>query len=772
MASGTTALARPSRIPALNGSAKQSPEQIAADWKCRKRDGTISGFDVGKVRQALERCFSSVGMAAADRPAVIERVTRAVVVTLEPYQDGKPIDVEDVQRLVIRQLWVENIFDAAEHYQNYREAHRKQRIDKPLSDRQQQAVAEDRKHFPTDLQYYQFIGKFSRWRDDLQRRETWHETVYDRVMPWFLALPGVTGKLSAAECQMLSDAMYNLEASPAMRVVQMAGPALERCNVGCYNCSYLPIEDIFGFSELLYILMQGSGVGFSVEYDYINELPRIKKQKGEKPGLYSVADTTEGWCDALFHGMNTWFEGNDVEFDTSGVRVAGTRLKTKGGRASGPEPLIELLAFVRRIILSRQGSFLTDLDVHDICCKIGKIVQVGGVRRASLISLSELNSNTMRHAKGGNWWEHSGHRRMANNSAVYDGRPSIDEFMEEWLALVKSKSGERGIFNREAALAHLPERRVRHKFGTNPCAEIILRMYGFCNLSIAVARPWDTPESLMRKVIIATYFGTMQATCTNFNYIRPKWKENAEEERLIGVDITGHADCPLLRYGAPGREELLKGLKQAVADTNEMLAKRFGINRSACDTCVKPSGDSSIFFDCASGISPRFAAHQLRWVRESMHSPLSAFLIDQGVPYAVSPEDATLYVFGFPKKAPEGVTLRNDLTAIQQLENWLQWKQGWAEHSVSCTIYVEEHEWLAVGAWVYEHFDHITGLSFLPKDNGIYTHAPNEELTADQYAAAVEAFPDLEWAKLCRYEEEDMTEASQTLACTSGACDM
>lgn len=775
MASGATAVARSSRIPSLNGNAKLPIEQIAASWQCRKRDGQLVPFDADKIRKALARCFQSIGMAEADRPAIIERVARGVVLSLELYVNDSPVDIEDVQRLVVRQLFVENLLDAGEHYQNYREERRKSRLEsRPLSDREVSAVAEDRKHFPTDLQYYQFIGKFSRWKEDAQRRETWHEAVHERVMPWFKGLPLVKDKLNNDEWEMLAKAMYDLEASPAMRVVQMAGPSLERCNVGCYNCSYLPIVDLFAFAEMLYILMQGSGVGFSVEYDYVSELPRIRKQKANAvTHKFVVPDTTEGWCDALYFGMQKWFVGEDVEYDVSLVRLAGTRLKTKGGRASGPDPLVELLTFVRNIVLSRQGGFLTDLDVHDICCKIGKIVQVGGVRRASLISLSELHSPLMRHAKGGMWWETAKQREMANNSAVYDGRPAdVAEFMDEWTALVRSKSGERGIFNRRAALEHLPSRRKRKKFGTNPCAEIILREFGFCNLSIVVARPWDTPESLMRKVICATYFGTMQATATDFRYIRSEWKKNAEEERLLGVDITGHADCPLLRYGAPGRDELLDKLRNAVAETNAKLAARFGINRSACDTCVKPSGDSSIFFDCGSGISPRYSEYQIRTVRESIHTPLAQFLIDQGVPHEVSQHNPELLVFSFPKQSPAGATLRNDLTAIQQLDNWLTWKQHWAEHSVSATIYVDEHEWLAVGAWVYEHFDHITGLSFLPKDNGIYAQAPNQELTKAQYEKMVAEFPEIEWAKLCRYEDDDQTESAQTLACVGGTCEL
>jgi ribonucleoside-triphosphate reductase len=748
-------------------------DEIAAEWSCRKRDGKVVPFAVNTIRRAVDRCFTSIGMADADRPEPVERVTRMTIMALASQHetDKVTVTVEDVQRIVIQQLWAAGLFDAAEHYQNYREQHRRARAERPISVEYARAVTKDQMHFPTDLQYYQFISKFSRWREEENRRETWQEAVFERIMPWFAKLPAGE-KLDQAEWDMLAYGMYDLQAFPAMRVVQMAGPALERCHVGVYNCAYHPIEDLQGFCELLYILMQGTGAAFSVEYDYIGDLPRIKKQKKVPASVYVIEDSTEGWCNALDTGLRAWFSGTDVEFQYHQIRPAGTRLKTKGGRASGPEPLKTLLDYTRKLILGKQGRFLADIDVHDICCMVGKIVQVGGVRRASCLSLSDLDSQTMRHAKSGRWWESNSQRSMANNSSAYDTKPPVEVFMEEWLSLVRSKSGERGLFNREACTAHLPRRRKAARFGTNPCAEIILRPYQFCNLSIAIARPDDTEESLLRKVTIATYFGMLQTTATNFRYIRPDWKRNVEEERLLGVDITGHADCPLLQYGAPGRRELLAKLKARVDEIATMLSKRFGINRPAADTCVKPSGDSSVFFDCGSGISARFAQHQWRWVRESVHSPVAKFLIDEGVPYAPAPEDPSLYVFGYPKKAPKNCTLRNDLTAIQQLENWLEWKQVWAEHSVSATIYVEEHEWFATGAWVYDHFDHITGLSFLPKDNGSYKYAPNEELTEEQYEEVMAAFPQLNWAKLCRYELEDSTESAQTLACTGGSCEL
>jgi len=782
-ASTVTAARAANQTFSRNGSKPYTPEELSGEWTCKKRDGKVVPFDPRKIRQALRKCFASLGEAVEQHTdkhdEVIEKITTSVCNILAAQKKNCP-DVEAVQQLVIQQLWVEGMFQYAEHYQNYREERRKARLHKPIPEEVVQRVLADQKHFPTDLQYYQFMGKFSRWREAEKRRETWHETVHERVMPWFQRLPLVQGKLTAAEWAELTDAMYKLEASPAMRVVQMAGPALDRCHVGVYNCAYQPIEDLFSFPELLYILMQGTGAGFSVESDYVGELPRIKKQRGKPAETIVVPDSTEGWCNSYFKGIERWWDGYDVHYDVSGVRRQGSRLKTKGGRASGPGPFLELMAFTRNIVMARQGRYLEDTDAHRLACFTGRIVQVGGVRRAATISISDLLSLGMRHIKGGNWyndttyWTDGKYLTMANNSACYEARPPIDVFMREFLALVESKSGERGIFNRQAIIETRPARRKKAKFGMNPCAEIVLRPYEFCNLTIVIARADDTVESLKRKVRIATIFGLMQSTCTDFKYIRPKWKENCEDERLLGVDITGHADCPLLRYGAAGRADLLRLLKKVVHDTKAEYAPRFGINLSAADTCVKPGGDSGVFFDCASGISARFSDFQLRWVRESKDSPIAHFLMDSGVPWAPAPEAPNeLLVFGFPKKSPFGSTTRNQLNAIEQLENWFEWKREWAEHSVSCTIYVEDHEWLQVGAWLYdiEHWKYLSGLSFLPKDNGVYTYAPNEELTSERYEEAKAAFPELNWSKLQHYEEEDNTGAAQTFACTGDLCE-
>lgn len=1053
--------------------------------RCVKRNGKVVPFDPDRILTAVRKCFASCGskLDADDQRRTSEVITRRLVrQTLA--RKITEVGVEQVQDAVIAQLWGEGLTDEATHYGNYREERRKARLNKPVSEATRQRFEEMKEHFPTDIQAYQFMSKFSRWRETDRRRETWRETVFERVMPWFRRVLVKYGcELADAEWSMLEDSMYHLQAGPAMRVVQMAGPALDRCEMGAYNClsrdtkfvtesgvrsfedfedgdlvtvlshagewrpavvrkygtqklntvvlrrgssrtevkatanhrwllrdgtvteslkagdqiltpptpfadwdydtaepdeklfwayglvfgdgtlvkkngeyrhsmvrlcgdkakylerfselgfshsfppsqdgeptvytgrylkslpsleadglrktlafvrgwldadgtkntnpspnrftslqvtgedkiafarsvlpavgvyitseqdvtdretnygqrsgttvrfgisqhfgssknasSYsvvevregereevwclevdedasfvlptgvvtgnctaMPIVDLKCFPEMLYILMQGCGVGFSVESEFIDQLPPLKKQRGEPPVTIVVEDHTEGWCDALYEALLLWWDGYDVHLDVSKVRAAGTRLKTKGGRASGPGPLLELFAFIRNLVMARQGKRLRDVDAHRLCCFIGRIVQVGGVRRAATISLSDLDSIGMRDIKSSNWWADTTYwsdgkyLSMANNSAVYEERPSIETFMSEWLSLVKSKSGERGIFNRQAAELHRPARRKGlQRWIVNPCCEILLRLFGMCNLSIAIARANDTPETLKHKVRVATYFGVMQSLCTDFKYVREEWKKNCEEERLLGVDITGHADCPLLRFGAPGRAELLKELKAEVDAVARSLSERFGINYSAANTCVKPSGDSAVFFDCASGVSPRFAAEQIRWVRESKDSPVARYLTDAGVPNAPAPEAPdSLKVFGFPRKSPEGSTTRDQMTALDQLNNWLEWKTCWAEHSVSATIYVDEDEWLEAGAWVYEHFDHVTGLSFLPRDNGTYVYAPNEQLTPEQYAEWEGNFPALDWSKLTRYEDDDQTDVTGAVACANGVC--
>jgi ribonucleoside-triphosphate reductase (thioredoxin) len=769
----------------------RTAEEISAEWQCRKRTGKTVPFDCGTIRSAVERCFTTVGLVTSlpngitDQANILDNIVKGVVNSLwasAPPTGHVCADVEDVQRQVIAQLWANGLYEAAEHYQNYREERRKARAQRKVSPETEARFDEMRKHFPTDLQIYQFMSKFSRWREVEGRRETWKEAVYERVIPWLLK-QAPPGALRDDEIKDLYEFAYDLKASPAMRVVQMAGPALDRCHVGVYNCAYAPVCDIKSFAEALYILMQGSGHGFSVESDYVSELPRIKKQRGLPPVVIVVEDTTESWCDSYLRALELLWDGYDVELDTTRVRAKGSVLRTKGGRASGPGPLRELIDFARNLIKSRQGSYLRDIDAHRLMCFTGRIVQMGGVRRAAMLSLSDLTSLDMRNAKSGSWyddgagvWYNGRYLSMANNSAAYDleGVPvPVKTFMAEWSALVNSDSGERGIFNRQAALKHRPLRRKAAKFGCNPCAEIILRPFEFCNLSIAIARKDDTRESLEKKVRVAAYYGKLQSLCTKFGYLRDEWRQNCEEERLLGVDINGHADCPLLHYGAPGREEMIARFKEIVREVDIDLSKRFGVGESPANTTIKPSGDSAVFFDCGSGISARFSEFQDRWVREMKDSPVSKFLIDSGVPYADAPENEENYVFRFTRQAPAGSVLRDDMTAEQQFFNWLAWKRNWSEHSVSATIYVEPHEWPRLGMLVYEHIDEITGLAFLPKDNGSYTYSPNIEITEEEFKERVATFPKLNWAKLTEYEDDDQTGSRQTLACTGpGGCEV
>jgi ribonucleoside-triphosphate reductase (thioredoxin) len=747
-------------------------QDLTQGWTITKRDGRVVPFDHKKIDNVLWKClYLGMGMDGEQAEPIIRRLTTRVVNLLDAQGKTSPT-VEEVQQAVIHQLWADGRYEAAEHYTLYREERRKAREERPVDPAVAEMIAIDAAHFPEQIQTFQLYSKFSRWSEKNKRRETWRE-VNDRVFDWFGTLPAYA-RLREDEVGWLREMMYELKASPAMRVVQMAGAPLERCHVGVYNCAFHPICDLFSFAELLYILMQGTGAGFSVEYDYVGNLPRVRKQKKDKaPHKHQIPDTTEGWCDALLFGLQRWFSGEDVEFDYSLIRKKGSRLKTKGGQASGPEPLKEMLDFVRGVVIGAEGRHLTDLEVHDVCCMIGRIVQVGGVRRAACISLSDLNSVSMRECKHGAWWKAAKQRSMANNSAVYDEYPSVEVFLAEMTALVKSKSGERGIFNREAAQKCRPARRKKWKFGCNPCAEIILRPFQFCNLTISIVRGHETREELAEKVRAATYFGVLQSTATNFGYLRKKWKENCEEERLLGVDMMGHLDHPMLKPGAPGREELVQYLKGVVAETAQELSKRFGINYSAANTCLKPGGDSGVFFDTCS-LGGYWSRYMIRRVREQKQSPVAALMRDQGVPYEDDPVNQELQCFAFPLDNGEGCVTHDDETAIQQLENWLFWKKNWAEHSCSVTISVKPHEWPAVIEWCYrpENFIHLTGVSFLPHDGGTYKAMPKEKITKEKYDEMMESFPKLDWSKLSRYEADDQTSGSQTFACQGDKCEM
>lgn len=625
--------------------------------------------------------------------------------------------------------------------------------------------------------YQEFIHKsrYARYLDDKGRREHWEETV-DRYVNYIdTHVYNKHSYLLPADLKVeLRQAILNMDIMPSMRAMMTAGPALDRDNVAGYNCSYLPVDDPKSFDEAMYILLCGTGVGFSVESRYVSKLPEIPDKLFDSSTTIVVADSKAGWAKSLRQLIALLYSGEVPKWDVSRVRPAGARLKTFGGRASGPEPLVDLFKFVVNKFKNAAGRKLSSLECHDIMCKIGEVVVVGGVRRSAMISLSDLHDDRMRHAKGGSWWEREGQRALANNSAAYNERPTVGEFMEEWLSLYDSHSGERGIFNREAAKLQAGKYGRRDSgfdFGTNPCSEIILRPYQFCNLTEVVARPGDTGDSLSRKVRLATILGTLQSTLTDFPYLRKIWQKNTEEERLLGVSITGILDCPLLnKVDDENLPSLLASLRSEAVSANAALAQEIGIPASTAITCVKPSGTVSQLVDSGSGIHPRHAPFYIRRVRNDAKDPLTQHLINVGVPWepdVMKPRDTV--VFSFPMKS-EGIT-RNDVTSIEHLKLWLLYQRHWCEHKPSITVYVKERDWPAVGAWVWEHFDEISGVSFLPHDGGSYKQAPYEDIDEETYTKLYSAMPtDMQWNTF--KEEDDNVQGVQQLACISGVCDI
>tara|TARA_R110000851_G_scaffold96526_1_gene209477 strand:+ start:10810 stop:12702 length:1893 start_codon:yes stop_codon:yes gene_type:complete len=627
--------------------------------------------------------------------------------------------------------------------------------------------------------YETFIAKsrYSRFLDGKQRREHWPETV-ERYMTFMdTQLSSKQGYIMPQELHdELHSAILNREVMPSMRAVMTAGEALDRDNTAGYNCSYLPVDDVKSFDEAMYILLCGTGVGFSVESKYINKLPEVPQLLFNSHTNIVVRDSKAGWAKSLRQLIALLYSGEIATWDVSKVRPAGARLKTFGGRASGPAPLVDLFNFVVGKFKGAVGRKLNSLECHDIMCKVGEVVVVGGVRRSAMISLSDLTDDRMRHAKTGSWWERDGQRALANNSASYNEKPTVGEFMTEWLALYQSHSGERGIFSRAAAkttVEKLGRRDANYEFGTNPCSEIILRPYQFCNLTEVVARDTDTEASLLRKVELATILGTFQSTMTDFPYLRSVWKKNTEEERLLGVSITGILDCPLLNNvddgGLEGRLEAMRDLSVA---TNKEFASVLGIPASASITCVKPSGTVSQLVDSASGIHARHSQYYIRRVRNDNKDPITTFLQEKGIPSeadVMKPNDTT--IFSFPMKAPEGCVLRDDLDSFTHLRLWLAYQRHWCEHKPSVTVYVKEEDWPAVGAWVWKHFDEISGISFLPWDGGSYRQAPYEEIDEATYTKLLsEMPPEVNWEDFV--ETEDNVEGAQTLACTAGACEI
>jgi ribonucleoside-triphosphate reductase len=624
---------------------------------------------------------------------------------------------------------------------------------------------------PTDYQAFIHTSRYARWLDKEQRRESWSETV-GRYMD------NVVRKAAGNDSYInqLEEAILNLEVMPSMRAMMTAGPALERDNTAGYNCSYLPVDDPKSFDEAMFILLCGTGVGFSVERQYIAKLPDVP-ELFESDTTVVVKDSKEGWAKAFRQVLALLWAGEIPQWNVSNVRPAGARLKTFGGRASGPAPLVDLFNFAVKIFKDAQGRKLSSIECHDLMCKIGEVVVVGGVRRSAMISLSNLSDDRMRHAKSGQWWEHNAQRALANNSVAYTEKPDSLSFMREWMALVESGSGERGVFNREASkkqAAKYGRRDAEHDFGTNPCSEIILRPYQFCNLTEVVVRATDSVDDLERKVRLATILGTIQSTYTKFPYLRKVWQRNTEEERLLGVSLTGIMDNPLLTSKNVGLEKTLEHLRSVAVATNTEWAERLGINASTAITCVKPSGTVSQLVDSASGIHARHSAYYIRTVRGDNKDPLTQFMIDQGIPSepdVFKPDQTT--VFSFPMKSPAGAVVTSDLTAIEQLETWLSFQRHWCEHKPSVTINVRKDEWFEVGAFVYEHFDEMSGVSFLPYNEHTYQQAPYQEVGKADYEELLSLMPEkIDWSLLTNYEESDNTVAMQTMACSGDSCEI
>ena len=638
---------------------------------------------------------------------------------------------------------------------------------------------------PTDYQNFIALSRYARWLDDEQRRETWTET----VSRYFDYMQGLHGNIITKSLRRkLEDKILGLEVMPSMRALMTAGPALKTCNVTSYNCSYIPVDSVRAFDECMYILMCGTGVGFSVERSNVDKLPIVNEHFEDSSTVIKVADSRSGWAKALRELLAMLYVGQIPTLDVSDVRPAGAKLKTMGGRASGPAPLIDLYNFCVGIFKGAKGRRLYPIECHDLMCKIGEVVVVGGVRRSALISLSNLGDDQMRHAKSGKWWENEGQRSLANNSVAYKTKPDMGTFMREWLALYESHSGERGIFNRQAAINKVKEngrRKASEKenpvepedyiqFGCNPCSEIILRPYQFCNLTEVVCRATDTMETLKEKVEVATILGTLQSTLTDFKYLRKVWKQNTEEERLLGVSLTGILDCPILAPNSVALESTLVKLREVAVQTNKKYAKMLDIPQSTAITCVKPSGTVSQLVDSASGIHARHSEYYIRTVRGGNTDPLTQFMKDVGIP--AEPDlgkPNTTTVFSFPTKSPYGAVTRTEMTAIDQLEYWLVFQRHWCEHKPSVTISVKESEWMEVGAWVYKNFDEVSGISFLPFSEHTYQQAPYQDINEEQYNTFLEKMPNyINWSLLKEYEKEDTTIGSKEFACTADSCEI
>lgn len=742
-----------------------------------KRDGRVTIFDPQKIKWAVTRAMQSVPLADVnfDIDAASSDVRDKVVEVLLERNLISP-SIEQIQDVVEETLILMEFPKTAKHYILYRnERAREREAKRVVPDIVQELVDDSAKYFKNPLAEFVYYRTYSRWLPEQGRRETWIESVY-RYMGYMKSKLG--DKLTKEEYKEIQDYILEMKSMPSMRLLWSAGDAAEFDNACAYNCSYIAITALKDFSEVLYLLMCGCGVGFSVEAHHVQQLPMVARQNEEMEVRdWVIDDSKAGWADALYYGMLEWFRGGDIKFDYSRLRGAGERLKTMGGRSSGPEPLRELLEFTRTKVLASQGKRLSAIDVHDINCKTGECVVAGGVRRSSLISLSDLDDKEMRDAKQGHFFLQNNHRQLANNSVAYKEKPTAVEFMSEWLSLAESGSGERGIFNRGSLPQQIPSRRLKaldgsmESVGTNPCGEIFLKSKQFCNLTEVIARADDTLSTLKKKIRIAAILGTYQATLTNFTYLSAEWKENCDQERLLGVSVTGQWDSPEFR-----KVDVQRWSKAIAVDTNIEYAKRFGVNPSTCVTCVKPSGTVSQLVDASSGTHPRYANYYIRRVRISATDPLLQMMKDQGYPchpeVGQSADNATTFVLEFPVAAPPGSITRKNITALDQCAYWKQVKENYTEHNPSTTIYVGEDEWLDVGHWVFQNWDIIGGLAFLPRDNAVYRLAPFEEISAERYGELASALPDVNFGELMFYEDDDNTSGAKEYACVGASCEV
>jgi ribonucleoside-diphosphate reductase alpha chain len=750
----------------------------------QKRDGRVMPFEFDKIAEAIHKAMLASGEGSQDEAEVVaHKVAGEMMRIAKTYKNFLPT-VEGCQDEVERQLMLSDYVATSKAYILYRADRAKRRKEQGEVPEHVRKLAEESAQYFKDnpLGEFVYLRTYARWIESEQRRETWVETV-DRYVGFMRENLGK--KLSEAEYKEVREAILKQEVMPSMRAMQFAGAPARKCNTCFYNCTFTAPVKLEDFAEIMYLSMQGCGVGYAVESQNIQQLPQIEKQTGEKLPTHVVADTKEGWCDSLTLGLKTWYAGKDIEFDFSQIRPAGARLRTMGGKASGPEPLRSLLGFARERILRRQGRCLCNIDAHDVICKIGECVVAGGVRRTAMISLSDLDDVELRDAKKGQFYLTDPYRAVANNSAVYESKPNNTELMEEWVALMKSGSGERGIFNRGSLEKTMPERRIKFlkakygkkragwmgQIGTNPCAEIILQSKQFCNLSEVIARSGDTEKSLLRKARLASILGTYQSTLTKFNYISKEWTDNCKEERLLGVSITGQWDCEAVRD-----DKVMQKMRDTAVKTNAEYAKRFGVEQSMSVTAVKPSGTVSQTFNCSSGLHPRHSQYYIRRVRISATDSLYKLMRDQGVPHhpevGQSMGEANTYVLEFPVKAPEGSIFKNDLTAIQQLEYWKKVKLNYTEHNPSATVSVGDDEWIGVVAWVEKNWDIIGGLSFLPRENHVYRLAPYETIDKKTYERLAANMPKIDYSKLVLYERTDETDQKKELACVGGTCEI